>query len=60
LRLLARDVVGEIREMLEQGEGADEAIERALAAFDLLSSVAREPRKARQIKLGNSIRSEKQ
>jgi acyl-CoA dehydrogenase len=60
VRLLARDIVGEIRELLEQGPPADEAIARALAAFDMLASVAREPRKVRQIRLGNSIVSEKQ
>ena len=45
VRLLARDIVGEIRELLGQGAPADEAIARALAAFDMLASVAREPRK---------------
>ena len=60
VRLLARDIVGEIRELLAQGQPKDEAIERALAAFDMLASVAREPRKVRQIRLGNSIGSEKQ
>ena len=55
VRLLARDIVGEIRELLGQGAPADEAIARALAAFDMLASVAREPRKVRQIRLGNSI-----
>jgi acyl-CoA dehydrogenase len=59
VRLLARDIVGEIRELLAQGEDADEAVTRALAAFEMLSSVAREPRKVRQIRLGNSIGSEK-
>lgn len=59
VRLLARDIVGEIRELLAQGQAKDEAIERALAAFDMLASVAREPRKVRQIRLGNSIGSEK-
>jgi acyl-CoA dehydrogenase len=60
VRLLARDIVDEIRELLGQGQPADEAIARALAAYDLLSSVAREPRKVRQIRLGNSLTSEKQ
>jgi acyl-CoA dehydrogenase len=60
VRLLARDIVGEIRGLLGQGQPADDTIVRALAAFDLLSSVAREPRKVRQIRLGNSIGSEKQ
>ena len=60
VRLLARDIVGEICELQAQGQSADEAIAAALAAFDLLSSVAREPRKVRQIRLGNSIGSEKQ
>lgn len=58
VRLLARDIVGEIRELLGQGAAADAAIARALAAFDMLASVAREPRKIRQIRLGNSIGSE--
>jgi acyl-CoA dehydrogenase len=60
VRLLARDIVGEIRELLAQGPPADEAIARALAAFDMMATVAREPRKVRQIRLGNSIGSEKQ
>jgi acyl-CoA dehydrogenase len=59
VRLLGRDIVGEIRELLGQGPPADEAVTRALAAFDMLASVAREPRKVRQIRLGNSIGSEK-
>jgi acyl-CoA dehydrogenase len=60
VRLLARDIVGEIRDLLAPDQGADEATSRALAAYDLLSSVAREPRRVRQIRLGNSIASEKQ
>ena len=60
VRLLARDIVGEIRDLLAPDQGADEATSRALAAYDLLSSVAREPRRVRQIRLGNSIGSEKQ
>ena len=56
VRLLARDIVGEIRELLGQGPPADEATVRALAAFDMLATVAREPRKVRQIRLGDSIR----
>jgi acyl-CoA dehydrogenase len=60
VRLLARDIVGEIRDLVAQVQQGDDAISRALAAFDLLSSVAREPRKVRQIRLGNSIWSEKQ
>jgi acyl-CoA dehydrogenase len=58
VRLSARDIVGEIREMLAQTNCTDEAIGRTLAAYDLLSSVAREPRKVRQIRLGNSLWSE--
>jgi acyl-CoA dehydrogenase len=61
VRLLARDIVGEIRDLLAQGPpAAVEAIARALAAFDMMATVAREPRKVRQIRLGNSIGSEKQ
>jgi acyl-CoA dehydrogenase len=60
VRLLARQIVDEIRELLAQGAQADEAIARALAAYDLLSSVAREPRKMRQARLGNSLWSVKQ
>ncbi|WP_291861466.1 acyl-CoA dehydrogenase [Bradyrhizobium sp.] len=60
VRLLARDIVGEIRELLGQAAQADDPTARALAAFDMLAQVAREPRKARQIRLGNSIGSEKQ
>ncbi len=55
VRLLARDIVGEIRDMLGQVNYTDEEISRALAAYDLLSSVAREPRKVRQTRLGNSL-----
>ena len=55
VRLLARDIVGEIRDMLAQVNYTDEEISRALAAYDLLSSVAREPRKVRQTRLGNSL-----
>ena len=60
VRLLARDIVGEIRELLGQGPPGDAATARALAAFDMLASVAREPRKVRQLRLGNSIGSENQ
>jgi acyl-CoA dehydrogenase len=60
VRLLARQIVDEIRELLPQGASADEAITRALAAYDLLSSVAREPRKVRQARVGNSLWSVKQ
>ena len=60
VRLLARQIVDEIRELLAQGPSGDEAIARALAAYDLLSSVAREPRKVRQARLGNSLWSVKQ
>jgi acyl-CoA dehydrogenase len=60
VRSLARAIVGEIGELLAQGPPADEAITRALAAFDMMATVAREPRKMRQIRLGNSIGSEKQ
>jgi acyl-CoA dehydrogenase len=60
VRLLARQIVDEIRELLTQNPQADEAIARALAAYDLLSSVAREPRKVRQARLGNSQWSVKQ
>lgn len=56
VRLLSRDIVGEIRELLGQGATVDAATARALAAFDMLASVAREPRKIRQIRLGNSTR----
>ncbi|MDO9561663.1 MAG: acyl-CoA dehydrogenase family protein [Bradyrhizobium sp.] len=58
VRLLARDIVGEIRGLLGQGAPTDDATARALAAFDMLAQVAREPRKVRQIRLGNSIGSE--
>ena len=60
VRLLARDIVGEIRDLLGPHAATDEAILRALAAFDLLASVAREPRKIRQARLGNSLWSAKQ
>jgi acyl-CoA dehydrogenase len=60
VRLSARQIVDEIRELLAQGAPVDGAIARALAAYDLLSSVAREPRKVRQARLGNSLWSVKQ
>jgi acyl-CoA dehydrogenase len=55
VRLLGRDIVDEIRDLLAEAPPAGDAIERTLAAFDLLSSVAREPRKVRQARLGNSL-----
>jgi alkylation response protein AidB-like acyl-CoA dehydrogenase len=51
--------VGAHPNLLAQVQPGDDAI-RALAAFDLLSSVARQPRKVRQIRLGNSVWSGKQ
>jgi acyl-CoA dehydrogenase len=60
VRLAARDIVGEIRDLLGPYATSDEAIGRALAAFDLLASVAREPRRIRQARLGNSLWSAKQ
>jgi acyl-CoA dehydrogenase len=60
VRLLAKQVVDEIRELLAQVTPVDETTARALAAYDLLSSVAREPRKVRQARLGNSLWSVKQ
>jgi acyl-CoA dehydrogenase len=55
IRLLARDIVTEIRDLLAQAPPPGEEMERTLAAYELLSSVAREPRKARQARLGNSL-----
>jgi acyl-CoA dehydrogenase len=55
VRLLGRDIVDEIRDLLAQAPLAGDAIGRTLAAFDLLSSIAREPRKVRQARLGNSL-----
>lgn len=55
IRLLARDVVNEIRQLLAQAPSAVDEIGRALAAYELLASVAREPRKVRQARLGNSL-----
>jgi hypothetical protein len=43
------------RELPLQAPPAGEEIGRALAAYELLSSVAREPRKVRQTRLGNSL-----
>jgi acyl-CoA dehydrogenase len=60
VRLLARQIVDEIRKLSAPGTAVDEATARALAAYDLLSSVAREPRKVRQARLGNSLWSVKQ
>jgi acyl-CoA dehydrogenase len=55
VRLLGRDIVDEIRDLLAQAPPPVDAIGRTLAAFDLLSSIAREPRKVRQARLGNSL-----
>jgi acyl-CoA dehydrogenase len=60
IRLLAHDIVDEIRDLLPSDRPKDDAIGRALAAYDLLSTIAREPRKVRQIRLGNSLWSVKQ
>jgi hypothetical protein len=43
------------RELLLQAPPAGEKIGRTLAAYELLSSAAREPRKARWAQLGNSL-----
>jgi hypothetical protein len=43
------------RELLLQAPPAGEKIGRTLVTYELLSSVAREPRKVRQTRLGNSI-----
>jgi acyl-CoA dehydrogenase len=55
VRLMARDIVGEIRDLLAQNQTADDAIGRALAGFDVMASVAREPRKVRQARLGSAL-----
>jgi len=59
VRALARTIVDEIRAMLASIP-PDDATTRALAAFDVLANVAREPRKQRQMTLGQSLWSERQ
>ncbi len=52
IRLLAREIVDDIRRLLGDRTTQDPAIQRALKAYDLLSTVAREPRRIRQVRLG--------
>jgi acyl-CoA dehydrogenase len=59
VRALAAGIVDDIRAHLAVAR-ADERVSRALAAYDVLANVAREPRKQRQISLGQSLWSEPQ
>ncbi len=59
VRALAAGIVDDIRAHLAVAR-ADERLGRALAAYDVLANVAREPRKQRQISLGQSLWSETQ
>jgi acyl-CoA dehydrogenase len=54
VRALAAGIVDEVRTMLASAP-PDDPMTRALAAFDVLANVAREPRKQRQIALGQSL-----
>lgn len=60
VRQLAHDIVDEICDLLPSDRAKDDVIGRELAAYDLLSTIARKSRKVRQIRLGNSLWSEKQ
>jgi len=59
VRAIAASLVDEVRALLAPAP-ADDPITRALAAFDVLANVAREPRKQRQIALGHSLWSDPQ
>jgi len=59
VRDLARTIAAELRILLA-AQPTDSALERKLAAFDLLAGIAREPRRLRQISLGQSLWSEPQ
>ncbi|MCG6203867.1 acyl-CoA dehydrogenase [Rhodopseudomonas sp. HC1] len=59
VRALAAGIVDDLRAHLAVAR-ADERVSRALAAYDVLANVAREPRKQRQISLGQSLWSEPQ
>ncbi|NEW95714.1 acyl-CoA dehydrogenase [Rhodopseudomonas sp. BR0G17] len=54
VRSLARMLVEELRALLPP-DRIDDQLTRSLAAFDVLANVAREPRKQRQIALGQSL-----
>ncbi|QLH69938.1 acyl-CoA dehydrogenase family protein [Rhodopseudomonas palustris] len=54
VRSLARILVDELRALLSP-DRIDDQLTRSLAAFDVLANVAREPRKQRQIALGQSL-----
>jgi acyl-CoA dehydrogenase len=57
LRLLTAELLVRVRAHLAaHGPTPDEAIERLLAGLDVLLSVARGPRLARQVRLGQSLR----
>ncbi|WP_322515281.1 acyl-CoA dehydrogenase family protein [Rhodopseudomonas palustris] len=58
IRALAAGIVDEIRAHFAVAR-TDDRVGRALAAYDVLANVAREPRKQRQITLGQSLWSER-
>jgi hypothetical protein len=57
LRLLTAELLGRVRGHLDaHGPAADAAIDRVLGDLDLSMSVARGPRRARQVRLGEARR----
>lgn len=54
IRALAGSIVDEVRAHFAVAR-TDDRVSRALAAYDVLANVAREPRKQRQITLGQSL-----
>ncbi len=57
LRLLSTELLRRVRAHLDaHGPAADDVIERLLADLDLSLSVARDPRQARQVRLGAALR----
>jgi acyl-CoA dehydrogenase len=57
LRLLTAELLGRVRGHLDaHGPAADAAIDRVLGDLDLSMSVARGPRRARQVRLGEALR----
>jgi len=54
IRALAGSIVDEIRAHFAVAR-TDDGVSRALAAYDVLANVAREPRKQRQITIGQSL-----
>jgi acyl-CoA dehydrogenase len=58
IRALAASIVDDIRAHFAVAR-TDDRVSHALAAYDILANVAREPRKQRQITLGQSLWSER-